>query len=78
MSSYNFVPASLTVTVGTTVTWTNKDNVIHTVEAGDKSWGSKDMNQGDTYSYTFTKAGTYPYGCTQHPLMKGTITVVAP
>jgi len=77
ISNYTFVPASLTVKVGTTVKWTNKDNVIHTVEAADNSWGSKDLNQGDSFSFTFNQAGAFAYRCTQHPLMKGTI-VVAP
>ncbi len=75
ISNYAFAPDNLTVAVGTTVKWTNQDDVIHTVEAADGSWGSRDLNQGDSFSYTFTQAGTFSYRCTQHPLMKGTIVV---
>lgn len=72
-----FSPASLTVKLGTTVTWTNEDATAHTVTADDESgdFGSQLLNKGDTYQYTFNTTGTYTYHCTQHPDMKGTITV---
>jgi amicyanin len=78
IANYAFSPANATVKVGTTVTWTNKDAVGHTVTSDDGSDGgldSKLLNQGDTYSMTFSKAGTFTYHCTAHPYMKGTVTV---
>ncbi|HEY1025348.1 MAG TPA: plastocyanin/azurin family copper-binding protein [Sphingobacteriaceae bacterium] len=70
-----FSPSSLTVTTGTTVTWTNRDNVAHTVTADDNSFSSPLINNGGTYSRTFNTAGTFPYHCTPHPEMRATITV---
>jgi amicyanin len=78
ITNYAFSPANATVKVGTTVTWTNKDAVGHTVTSDDGSDGgmdSKILNQGDTYTMTFSKVGTFTYHCTPHPYMKGTITV---
>src|SRR5689334_8467812 len=75
--SFAFSPASLTVKVGTTVTWTNQDSDAHTVTS-DHSGGplnSKALNTGGTFSYRFTKAGTYKYLCTIHPFMTATVTV---
>ncbi len=65
----------VTVPVGTTVTWTNEDSTAHTVTATDNSFDSGSINPGATFSYTFTKAGTFNYGCTFHPNMKSTVTV---
>ncbi len=65
----------LTVPVGTTVTWKNEDSMTHTVTATDNSFDSGDLEQGATFSFTFTKAGTYSYVCQLHPNMKGTVTV---
>ena len=76
--NYKFDPASVTVSVGTTVTWTNKDEIPHTVASSDKSFqGSAGLDTGDSYSYTFTKPGTYKYYCTLHPFMTGVIVVQA-
>lgn len=76
IESYSFSPASITVKAGTTVTWTNKDSVSHTV-AADQSAGpsSSLLARGQSYSYTFATAGSYPYHCGIHPGMKGTVTV---
>ncbi|UWE11194.1 cupredoxin domain-containing protein [Actinacidiphila bryophytorum] len=77
IKGFAFSPASLTVKVGTKVTWTNEDSDAHTVTS-DGSGGplnSKAMNTGDTFSYTFTKPGTYKYLCTIHPFMTATVTV---
>lgn len=73
---YAFSPATITVKVGTKVTWTNTDQVDHTVTA-DSGTGpnSQLFGQGQTYSYTFTKAGTYSYHCMPHPYMNGTVIV---
>jgi plastocyanin len=71
-----FQPADLTIGVGETVTWVDEENVQHTtVSRGSKEWESPLLGQGDHFSHTFTKAGTYPYWCTIHPEMLGTITV---
>lgn len=77
ISGYAFSPADITVKVGTTVTWTNQDSVAHTVTEMDGQDGPKssDLNQGQSYSFTFSKAGTYKYECSIHTYMTGTITV---
>ena len=67
--------APLTVQVGTTVTWTNADQMHHTVTAASGSFDSGDLGQGATFSYTFTKEGTYDYTCTYHPNMLGQVIV---
>jgi plastocyanin len=70
---YAFAPKTLTVPVGTTVTWKNHDGDAHTVTgAGLKS---KSFGMDATYAYTFTKAGTFAYVCSLHPQMKGTVVV---
>ena len=74
-----FVPQSLTVTAGTTVTWTNNDAIQHTVTWDDRSVDSGLMSQGETFSFTFDTPGTYGYFCIPHGSpgsgMYGTITV---
>ena len=82
MQNTTFVPSSITVSVGTTVTWTNQDSFAHTVESGVRGasdagslFKSGDLNQGGTFSLTFTTAGTYPYFCSVHPGMDGTVIV---
>ena len=77
--SFAFSPATLTIKAGTTVTWKNSTSVGHTVTSDDgKSFDSGTSNpivSGATYSFTFTKAGTFAYHCTIHPFMKATIIV---
>ena len=76
MKAIMFEPATLSVTVGTTVVWTNQEAVPHTVAHEDlKTFSSDILNQGDTFRFTFTQPGTHPYLCTVHPEMKGVITV---
>lgn len=75
ISNFAFSPATLTVSVGTKVTWTNNDSVAHTVTADNGAFGSQDVGSGSTFSFTFTKAGTYTYHCAIHPYMTATITV---
>ncbi len=79
-----FVPLDLTVSVGTTVRWTNDDTQVHTITSGtsdglvgtpDGRFGSEFMNPGDTFTHTFTTAGTFSYFCTPHPWMIGSVTV---
>jgi plastocyanin len=80
LANFKFTPAQLTVKVGTTVVWTSEDNVPHTVTADDGSFDSGNLKKGDSFSFTFTKAGTFPYYCAYHGTaggggMSGTITV---
>jgi predicted lipoprotein with Yx(FWY)xxD motif len=74
IKDFSFGPA-LTVPVGTTVVWTNEDTAPHTVTASDGSFDSGNMDKGATFSFTFSKPGTYELLCAYHPNMKGTITV---
>lgn len=75
IDNFSFVPAELKVPVGTAVTWTNHDDIPHTVVSNDKAFKSKVMDSDETFSFTFDKAGTYPYFCSIHPKMTGTIVV---
>jgi plastocyanin len=75
LASFAFSPATITVTVGTAVTWTNKDSTTHTITSDSGVFDSGNLAANGTYSYTFTKAGTYPYHCTIHTYMKGTVIV---
>jgi plastocyanin len=75
IDNFVFTPDTLEIAAGTTVTWTNEDDIPHAVGAKDLSWKSHAMDTGDTFTYTFTKAGTYDYFCTLHPHMQGKIVV---
>jgi plastocyanin len=76
IQSMAFSPASLTVNAGTTVKWTNNDNMTHTVTSDDgTSFNSGDLTAGNSYSYQFKVSGTYNYHCALHPEVKGTIVV---
>ncbi len=75
IDNFAFGPQSLRVPVGTTVTWTNSDDIPHTSVSTDGVFKSKVLDTDEKFSYTFTKAGTYPYYCTIHPKMTGTIVV---
>jgi predicted lipoprotein with Yx(FWY)xxD motif len=75
IKGFAFGPADLTVPVGTTVVWTNEDDMAHTVTATNGAFDSGDLDKGGTFSFTFTKAGTFDYICSIHPSMKGRITV---
>ena len=66
ISNFAFDPSPLTVKVGSTVTWTNNDNASHNVVADDGSFKSDTLAKGATFSFTFTKAGTYQYYCSFH------------
>ncbi|HEX3550657.1 MAG TPA: cupredoxin domain-containing protein [Candidatus Elarobacter sp.] len=70
-----FVPATMTVAPGTTVTFVNDDDDAHTATADDASWDSEGLNQGQKWTHAFAKAGKYTYHCTVHPMMHGTIVV---
>jgi plastocyanin len=77
IDNFSFGPAALTVPVGTTVTWTNRDDIPHTVVSADdaKTFKSKVLDTDEKFSFTFSKAGTYPYFCSIHPKMTGKVIV---
>lgn len=75
ISNYSFGPTTLTVKVGTTVKWTNQDTVAHTVTSDGGVFDSGNLPQGQSFSYTFATVGTFPYHCTYHAMMTGTIVV---
>ena len=70
-----FNPASLSLTTGATVTWTNSDTTVHTVTADDGSFNSGNIAIGATYSRVFNTAGIVAYHCTIHPEMTGKVVV---
>jgi len=75
IDNFSFGPQTVTVPVGATVTWTNHDDIPHTVVSTDGVFKSKVRDTDETFSYTFAKAGTYPYYCTIHPKMTGQVVV---
>ena len=75
IDNFSFGPATVTVPVGATVTWINRDDIPHTVVSTDGVFKSKVRDTDETFSYTFTKAGTYPYFCSVHPKMTGKVVV---
>ena len=77
IDNFSFGPSTLTVSIGTTVTWTNRDDIPHTVVSSDdpKAFKSKVLDTDEKFSFTFTKAGTYPYFCSVHPKMTAKVVV---
>ena len=77
IDNFSFGPASLTISVGSTVTWTNRDDIPHTVVSSDdpKVFKSKVLDTDEKFSFTFIKAGTYFYFCSIHPKMTGKVVV---
>jgi plastocyanin len=75
IDNFSFSPATLTVAVGATVTWTNNDDIPHTVVSTEKVFKSKVLDTGEKFSFTFAKAGEYPYFCSIHPKMTGKVVV---
>jgi plastocyanin len=76
IKNFMFGPNTLTVPVGTTVTWTNNDDDPHTVASIDKTtFKSSALDTGEKYSYTFTKPGKYAYFCSIHPKMTAEVVV---
>ena len=75
IDNFNFAPSSLTVAVGTTVVWTNQDDVPHNVTNPDKAFKSPTLDTGEKWEYTFKQAGTFPYYCSIHPKMTGKVVV---
>jgi plastocyanin len=76
IDNFSFGPVTMTVAEGTTVTWTNSDDVPHTVVSDDKTtFKSQALDTGEKFSYTFTKPGKYAYFCSVHPKMTAEVVV---
>jgi plastocyanin len=75
MTTTAYTPNPITVSVGGTVTWTNNDSTSHTSTANGGAWNSGSMAPGGKFSITFSSAGSFPYHCSIHPGMVGTVTV---
>jgi plastocyanin len=75
IDNFSFGPQTVTVPVGATVTWINRDDIPHTVVSTDGVFKSKVRDTDEKFSYTFAKAGTYPYYCSVHPKMTGQVVV---
>jgi plastocyanin len=77
IDNFTFSPERLTVAPGTTVTWTNTDDIPHTVVSTTKAFRSRALDTDDRFAFTFTTPGTYDYFCSLHPHMHATIVVEA-
>ena len=75
INGFSFEPDALKVKVGATVTWINDDTVAHTVIADDNSFASSNLQPGGSFSFRFTRPGTYAYHCSIHPSMHGSVVV---
>ena len=75
VDNFNFAPATTAVPVGTTVTWTNRDDVPHNVVSTEKKFASPVLDTDEQFSHTFDGKGTYPYYCSIHPKMTGQVVV---
>lgn len=78
ITNFAYSPATIKIKVGDTVTWTNNDTTRHDVMADEESSdapASELLSKGQSYSFTFKKAGTYTYHCSPHPNMTGTVIV---
>lgn len=72
---FTYGPPTMTVPVGATVTWTNRDEEIHTVTSAGGAFASAGLDQNEIFAHTFTARGTFDYFCALHPQMKGRIVV---
>ena len=75
VDNFTFAPDTLTIPVNSTVTWINKDDIPHVIASSDGVFKSRALDTDQQYTYTFTKAGTYPYYCSIHPKMVGKVVV---
>ena len=75
IDNFTFGPADVTVKAGSTITWTNRDDIPHTVVSTDKAFKSKVLDTDDHFSFTFASPGTYTYYCSIHPKMMGKVVV---
>ncbi|HEY4139887.1 MAG TPA: cupredoxin family copper-binding protein [Pseudolabrys sp.] len=77
IDNFAYSPQQVTVKAGTTVVWTNGDDIPHTVTSSEGKFRSKALDTDDKFSFTFTTPGTYKYFCALHPHMTGSIVVEA-
>jgi manganese oxidase len=75
IDAQGFSPSTIRIDVGDSVVWANRDDKDHSVQAADGSFRSGNVRPGKSFSKTFTKPGTYPYGCQYHPRERGTVVV---
>jgi len=75
IANFTFAPKRLTVKIGTTVTWSNDDDIPHTIASAAGLFKSMALDTDDSFSFTFTQPGSYEYFCSLHPRMTGTIVV---
>jgi plastocyanin len=75
IDNFAFTPATLTVKAGTQITWTNGDDIPHTVVSDDQSFKSKVLDTDEKFTFTASKPGTYSYFCSIHPKMTGKLVV---
>ncbi len=75
IDNFTFNPATITIKAGSTVHWTNGDDIPHTVASTDKLFKSKTLDTNDNFEYKFDKPGTYDYFCSLHPKMTGKVIV---
>ncbi len=75
IENYAYQPDPITVAHGTTVVWTNRDEVQHTVVSNDKLFSSPQLETNQHFEFTFKKTGTFAYFCSLHPEMKGKVIV---
>ena len=75
VDNFSFAPATASVPVGTTVTWTNHDDIPHNVVSPERKFKSPVLDTDEVFSHTFTVAGTYKYYCSIHPRMTGQVVV---
>jgi len=75
IDNFSFGPQAITVAPGTKITWTNRDDIPHTVVSTEGVFKSRVLDTDESFSFTFDKPGTYPYFCSVHPKMTGTVVV---
>jgi plastocyanin len=75
IDNFSYAPTTLTVRVGTQITWTNRDDIPHTVVAEDKTFKSRVLDTDEKFTFTPTKPGTYKYYCSIHPKMTAEVVV---
>jgi amicyanin len=75
IDNFSFTPATASIPVGTTVTWTNHDDIPHNVVSPERTFKSPVLDTDEVFSHTFTAAGTYKYYCSIHPRMTGQVVV---
>jgi plastocyanin len=75
IDNFSFGPQSVSISAGTKVTWTNRDDIPHTVVSTEGLFKSHVLDTDESFSFTFDKPGTYPYFCSVHPKMTGQVVV---